>query len=710
MGALGGHMAHLHESMDLTFDELSTIMDSVANADLTATEKVDGQNLFLTVKKDGSINTARNGGDLKKGGMTPEEFAAKWHGHPAESAFTKGFEAISQAIRGLDQSTLNDLFADGTRYINMEVMYPENPNMIIYDAGNVVLHNFQTFDQSGAPVEDPEARAAFQQLVSAVDEAESDVDGEAWLVKGPVIAQLQKLADGSALEQVQAAIERIASPVGMSATLGDLAELRLRATAVQAGIPEGKVEQIMDAAFTREGAISVREIKKGLSKDQQALVSKLATKANARKAIGAAMKPLELAITDFAIEVLRGMESYFVSDTDKELMRQREELTRAIEYLEGLASSGDEAVGSLVDRQLEKLTDIESQINSTMEGIVFEYPPGSGELKKLTGSFAMMNQLVGRARRAGMTSDEVVEESYARSAHSINEASSIYDMILSEQSLAYQTKSIGLVPMAAKPYHAGHHTLVEFAAITEIADEAVDVQLPVNDEVLVFISFAGRGVKKIKDPNDTRTLKQGARKIEVPKEGQTPIFGKDVKYIWNNLLKPNLKLPSKVKIMSPDDGTHPAPVRSVHEVCKALKAAYDAGEDTFTVPYSGTTIPVSEAVINIYSDDQDIKSNYPDSLMNKEYGELWSSETAPSIRGVGVPRASTVEVSGTQMRQFLCDGDIDSFSALLPPLPEDVKDEIGQILSTGITCGMPMSRREKNNESKRYSLITSLYG
>ena len=49
MGALGGHMAHLHESLEITFDELATIMDNVANADVTATEKVDGQNLFLTL-------------------------------------------------------------------------------------------------------------------------------------------------------------------------------------------------------------------------------------------------------------------------------------------------------------------------------------------------------------------------------------------------------------------------------------------------------------------------------------------------------------------------------------------------------------------------------------------------------------------------------------------------------------------------------------
>ena len=292
MGALGGHMAHLHESLELTFDELSTILDSVANADITATEKVDGQNLFLTVKSDGSINTARNGGDLKKGGMTPQEFASKWKDHPAEGAFTKGFEAIThRAIASQDVATLNDLFANGMRYVNMEVMYPGNPNMIVYDAGNVVLHNFQTFDPSGEPLDDPDAKQAFSQFSSAVDAAEVEVDKESWTINGPKVVQLKKLADGTALKEVQAEISRIASPVGMGATLGDLAGLRLRATATQAGIPEEKVDQIVAAALQEEGAPKVADIKKGLTADQKKIVSKLATKANSRKAIGAALRP-----------------------------------------------------------------------------------------------------------------------------------------------------------------------------------------------------------------------------------------------------------------------------------------------------------------------------------------------------------------------------------------------------------------------------------
>ncbi len=612
MGALGGHMAHLHESLELTFDELSTILDSVANADISATEKVDGQNLFLTVKSDGSINTARNGGDLQKGGMTPEEFASKWAGHPAEGAFTKGFEAISQAINSLDQGTLDDLFANGMRYVNMEVMYPGNPNMIVYDAGNVVLHNFQTFDPAGEPLDDPDARQAFESFSSAVDAAEVEVDGETWTVNGPKVVQLQKLADGTALKEVQAEISRIASPVGMGATLGDLAALRLRATATQAGIPDDKVDQIIAAALQEEGAPKVADIKRGLTADQKKIVSKLATKTKSRKAIATALRPLELAINDFAIEVLRGMESYFVSNTDDELGRQRAELVRAIDYLEGLAASGDEGVGLLVDKQLEKLVDIEDQINSTMEGIVFEYPPGSGQLKKLTGAFAMMNQLVGGARRKGMPDEEPVKE--IRMHHSTVLAESIFDQILREQAEAHSglrnADRVGLIPVSGKPYHAGHHYLVERAAAE-------------NEEVILFVSTSDR-----------------------KRKGEFVILGSDMERVWREELEKIM--PSNVKV---EYGG--SPVRKVYDLigdaCKISGV-----EETYVV----------------YSDPTDTAQNYSQAYRDKymqplcDAGQvIFAAEENPEAftRGSGSPN-----VSGTKMREALQDGDFDTFAAGMP--------------------------------------------
>lgn len=258
---------------------------------------------------------------------------------------------------------------------------------------------------------------------------------------------------------------------------------------------------------------------------------------------------------------------------------------------------------------------------------------------------------------------------------------------------------IGLIPMSAKPYHAGHHMLVELAAISEITDEIKELSLPVNDHVVVFVSFTSRGVRTIKDPKDRRSLKQGAKKIEVPKPGETAIFGSDMRYIWNNLLKPNLKLPKKVKIISPDDGAGPAPVQNVHEVCAALKEAYDNKEKMWTVPFTNIKMPVKDTVINIYSDDQDIVTNYADDAMTKLYGRLWNNPKGPSIRGIGIPRAATVEISGTKMRSYLCKGDIKNFVKLLPPLPEDVKKEIAKILADSASCGLPMDARKSKVES-----------
>ena len=98
MGGAAGHMMHLHEDLDLTFNELIDVINSVSTGDISATEKVDGQNIMFTVSASGDVKTARNKGDLKRGGMSPTEYAEKWRGHPAGDAFRSGFAAIQKAV------------------------------------------------------------------------------------------------------------------------------------------------------------------------------------------------------------------------------------------------------------------------------------------------------------------------------------------------------------------------------------------------------------------------------------------------------------------------------------------------------------------------------------------------------------------------------------------------------------------------------------
>jgi hypothetical protein len=413
MGGVAGHMAHLSEDTDLTFNEIVNILGKVSNAEIeNATEKVDGQNLFLswTVGADGEVRTARNKGDISKGGMTTDEYIGKWKGHPAENAFTNGFKAISAALRKLTPEDLELIFADGQRYVNMEVMYPGNPNIILYSAPNVVLHGLQYF---GEEEETPESKQLtkqkFSKLVELVDGGIEQVGNENWQINGPKIVALKKLADGSALEEVKSKIEAFAAPVGMDATLGDYIEKSVRRYAEQVDmspdIADKLITLMLEPEEAKSQAISVTSLKKGQPKELQSVISRLGTKTNSRKFIASILKPIEIAISDFAIEVLRGVKSYFVDNNDKEVGRMRAELEKSINYLKALQSSGDEKMGELIDKQLAKLGKIEN-VASSMEGVVFEYPPGSDKIYKLTGAFAMANQIIGRARRSGMTENE----------------------------------------------------------------------------------------------------------------------------------------------------------------------------------------------------------------------------------------------------------------------------------------------------------------
>lgn len=168
---------------------------------------------------------------------------------------------------------------------------------------------------------------------------------------------------------------------------------------------------------------------------------------------------------------------------------------------------------------------------------------------------------------------------------------------------------IGLVPVSAKPYHAGHHALVEMAS-----DQ--------NDRVILFVSTSNRHRK-----------------------GEFPIDGADMSRIWREELEGIM--PGNVEIQYGG-----SPVRKVWET---LGQASDSGSpDTYVV----------------YSDPADTAQNYPEKNLEKYCGELRSSgqcllaaEEDPSsfTRGEGTPN-----ISGTKVRTMLEKGDFESFSAVMP--------------------------------------------
>ena len=541
MGGVAGHMAHLSEDLSLTFNEIVSILSKVANAEIqNTTEKVDGQNLFLTVAN-GEVRTARNNGDVQKGGMTTDEYVSKWKGHPAENAFTNGFKAISAALKKLSPETLDDIFSNGQRYVNMEIMYPANPNIISYSAPNIVLHGLQYFGDEENPEQRSLAKEKFYSLVKAVDGGKQNVGEEDWNIHGPKIIALKKLADGSALEEVTSKIQSFASPVGMDATLGDYVSLVVKKYTEQVDLPSNVTEQVLMLMLNPEEAksrgITVVKAKKGLPKELQSVVSNLGSKTKSRKYIASVLKPLEISISDFAIEVLRGVKSFFVDEHDKEVQRMRDELQQSIVYLKNLQSSGDEKMGELVDKQLAKLGKIEN-LASSLEGVVFEYPPGSDRIYKLTGAFAMANQIIGRARRSGMTEEleEVVDLELE------NEMEDPVTDVEFEDEPA-QGETVAIVPGAFKPPHMGHVDMVQ-----QYASQA--------DRVIVLISAPTKNGRRLPDGRE--------------------ITANDSLQIWNLFVGTN----PKVEVY---ESSHASPINAAYEISgkagEREKAAEKMGMD-----------------------------------------------------------------------------------------------------------------------------------
>jgi hypothetical protein len=254
---------------------------------------------------------------------------------------------------------------------------------------------------------------------------------------------------------------------------------------------------------------------------------------------------------------------------------------------------------------------------------------------------------------------------------------------------------IGIVAMSAKPFHAGHNALIKFAAGHELLEPLVKLGFAEqeNDQVNVYVSYSSRGVKK-------RTRK--GVKYEEPIPGEAPVFGKDMEYIWDNILtSDNLQYTNtNVSIVTPNMSQIKSPVTAGFKVAGSFKDAYNSGETLWSDPISNIEYETSRTVITFYCGEDDL-NRYSDSLMIKLYGEMFSNGL---INVIGIPRV--VSISGTEMRDHLCSGNVEMLISMLPTsLSEESKQQIADILTQSVTCGYPSSRDKIKAESTVRSYI-----
>jgi hypothetical protein len=507
MGGLAGHMSHLYDNPDLTFGEIKDIFIRASSGRLVGTEKTDGQNIFLSYSvKRGRPVAARNLGNIKTGGMSAKDLAAKFGGRgDLEKSFNDSFRAFADAVRSFSIDEQIDIFGpDANIWYNAEVQDPRTSNVINYDAKTLTIHRsgHKEFDkESGKPM-DKDVTANAEALEGALEKNQYRGRGD-YRVQMNAFRNLDAIGDDEDLNIALSKLYNLIRANGLSqdSTVLDFVVVRLKEVIdyVVPNISEEAKKLLLRRLLKMPGT-NMRDVLKAVPAEDREKVRNLIK--TDKRVLTAAVFPLEDIVHDFSVEMLRGLESAFVLDNAAEVERLRQEVSRAISAIEG---SNNEKAMEILNKQMKKLKDIEN-VSTAAEGFVFDY---DGVTYKFTGNFAPINQLLGLFR-------------YGRG--------DVPAMELNEDDERLKRKAdIAFVPGSFKPPHKGHWDLVT-SYLKDAEKVVVLISDPQKDSSIRFIDMPGSDNK-----NKIEMTPNGAKNIfdiyinESGLEGDVQVWD-----IWEN--------------------------------------------------------------------------------------------------------------------------------------------------------------------------------
>lgn len=413
-GGLGGHMRHPYENLDITPKDMMDRIESYG-VPQTVIDKVDGQNLFFTVERDGTLLFARNKQD-----MTHQDLVDKFTGHGAEAAFLEGGEAIKSGVEQWLNSAGNfaeqeilDIFhptEDIRSFINFEIMHPKNSNQIQYDRKYIVFHSIVDFGEGRSQIFSSNQDERLKKLIGLMNSGVAS--------SGFELASNREI-DLNTLSNVQIMVytDRIRDLIYELEMDEDefLADGILRIIdkeLAQEGISleENTLKIMRDFVLYGEDsagdAITSRDFTKHVSKEDAKKLRALGltNAAKAKAKVAKILSPFKEIFVDLGIDLLKGVKSAYLSPekSDENIEMLRDKLATAIEDYDQYIMTTPEDELSKVALRLEPHVDkikqvgIDKAVSTSVEGGVYTHDL---DLEKITGGFAPLNQIVGAAYR-----------------------------------------------------------------------------------------------------------------------------------------------------------------------------------------------------------------------------------------------------------------------------------------------------------------------
>ena len=440
-GALAGRMIYPYEALDMTTEKLVSRIKQYG-VPQKIIEKVDGQNLFFTVEKDGTLLFARNKED-----MTHDDLVEKFTSHPAEKPFIEGGNAIKSGVESLlnsiSQEEIIRLFhpSEGLRtFVNFEIMHPEKPNQIIYDEKYVVFHGVVDYKDGREEVSRSNQDQRIQELVSLMS---SGVSSAGFTLASNREVDLNQLTDIQIAEYTQRVYD-IAEALGIEEgeTLGDgiMNVIRDEIEAEGVSLSDKALTIFTDFIIRGEDSegrsIASREWTKLLTKEDAVKLRQLGltSRTKVKSKISKILQPFKALFVEIGIILLKDVQSRYMSKetAKKNIETNKDKLSTALFDLENYLSSTPEeewpnSIRSLIKHKEEvNRLGIENIVSTSVEGGVYNI---DDSLEKVTGGFGPMNQIIGAAYRDNQGIFTTFKQKYKKQESKTTSLKNIYKLL-----------------------------------------------------------------------------------------------------------------------------------------------------------------------------------------------------------------------------------------------------------------------------------------
>ena len=395
-GGAAGHMKHPFDDQDLTFGDFKKIIHAGLQGELNfeeeATEKTDGQNVFATVQ-DGEVKFARNKGDMKNP-MSLSQFKDKFDGHPSklvQDTFQFAAEDLADSLYKLSPKDL-EVFDNGKNFMNMELIYSKNPNVIYYDRDVIQFHGIKVTDGEGNIIGEETKYA--NSIAKALKDLKLNI-GKTFTVIPPQVIKLGKDIDfetnkNKFIKKVEVLKDRY--NLTDADEVSRYHEMWWRET-IDTNFPDLEQDYkeglLLRWAYADKKTLNLRSLDKTIGKDKASLIKKF-DKEDVKKKYKENIRPFEDLFLELGSVILKNASNFVAANPDKEMQRLHNQIRTEAEAIK--KTGGVDQVNKVIAEleRLDRIGGIESIIPT--EGVVFVY---KGKVFKLTGTFAAINQLMG---------------------------------------------------------------------------------------------------------------------------------------------------------------------------------------------------------------------------------------------------------------------------------------------------------------------------